>query len=105
MTDTALTAEKDSADRKHGDAVARLTDRRARPKTGMGQFVTDRELAEYLGIPWETAKPIIDELDRRTDFPKKEKPWGRRYLKAVSEWLDRSYGLKSPPQRRTANDR
>ena len=72
--------------------------RRHRPRTGMGVFVTDQELIEYLGVPERTARAAIQELDRdprRSGFPPKKKLWGdRRYLPAVEAWLARQNGLK-----------
>lgn len=87
------------------ETVLKLDDkRRHRPKTGMGLFVTDLELCEYLGIPPETARPVFAELDRDRSkgFPPKQKLWGdRRYLPAVKAWFDARCGFKmEPPDRR-----
>lgn len=72
--------------------------RRHRPRSGMGVYVTDRELIEYLGIPTDTARQAIHELDRdprRSGFPQKDPLFGdRRYLPAIRAWLDRHNGLK-----------
>ncbi len=78
--------------------------RRHRPRTGMGAFITDQELYEYLGVPATTARPVITEMDRDPKtygFPQKQPMWGnRRYLPAIEEWLRRRNGLKIPPSRR-----
>jgi len=74
----------------------------------MGLFVTDQELAEYLGVPYDTVRPVLAELDRdtRQGFPKKIGIWGgRRYLPAVQAWLDSRYGtIIGLPQRRPSNE-
>lgn len=77
------------------------TRRRHRSPHGMGVFVTDQELIEFLGIPEKTARAAIAELDRnpRTGFPPKNPLWGdRRYLPAVQKWLDEANGLAKPKQ-------
>ena len=80
--------------------------RRHRSPNGLGQYVTDLELIEWLGVPYKQASQAIAELDRnpRSGFPKKQKLWGdRRYLPAVKAWLDRASGLTigaSQPQER-----
>ena len=72
--------------------------RRHRPRTGMGVYVTDQELIEYLGVPAKTAREAIQEMEKHAGFPKKQKLWGdRRYLPAVEAWLARHNGLKMPP--------
>ena len=75
--------------------------RRHRPRTGRGVFITDGELVEYLGVPASTAMPMIREFERKDPtFPKKQKVWGdRRYLPAVERWLEANYGLQ-PRERR-----
>ena len=79
-----------------------------RARTGMGVFVTDAELAEWLGVPYETARPVFAELDRdkRKGFPQKQPIWGgRRYLPAVEQWLTRNYGFNmASPIRRSADE-
>ncbi len=75
----------------------RETKRRHRPRTGMGLYVTDQELYEYLGVPPDTAKVAIAALDkdRGKGFPPKQALWGdRRYLPAVEAWFEAHYGLK-----------
>lgn len=78
--------------------------RRHRSKHGLGVFVTDTELFEYLGVPEKTARPILRALDDDpySGFPKKDKLWGgRRYLPAVRAYLDKHNGFKvnAPPTR------
>lgn len=77
--------------------ISRKTERRHRPRDGrMGAYVTDQELIDWLGLPADTGRAILDNLDRsRTaNFPKKQEFWGnRRYMKAVESWLDRHNGL------------
>lgn len=71
--------------------------KRQRSKHGIGKFVTDLELCEYLGVPPDTARPVLAMLDRdpRSGFPQKQKVWGdRRYLPSVNQWLENQYGLK-----------
>lgn len=86
--------------------IARKTERRHRPRNGMGAYVTDQELIDYLGIPKDTARAILDNLDRnpRSGFPPKREFWGnRRYMKAVERWLDKHNGLTvEAPSRRSA---
>lgn len=63
---------------------------------GPGLFVTDRELAEILGLPWDDARLIFAALDANTkiNFPKPDRVWGhRRYMPKVREWLDVRAGL------------
>lgn len=77
--------------------------RRHRPRTGMGVFVTDKELYEFLGVPSDTGRRTIHALDSnpQSGFPKKDPLWGdRRYLPAVEEWLKLSNDRKMPPSRR-----
>lgn len=77
--------------------------RRHRSPHGLGAFVTDAELIEYLGVPYKTASEAIMVLDRdpASGFPKKQKLWGdRRYLPAVEAWLDRKNGLNVDSSRR-----
>lgn len=72
--------------------------RRHRPRSGMGVYVTDQELYDFLGVPRETARQAIRELDRdprRSGFPQKDRLFGdRRYLPAVEAWLARHNKLK-----------
>jgi len=86
--------------------IERRTSRRHRAKNGMGEFVTDQELIEYLGLPADLGRKRLQALDSnpQANFPKKQPFWGdRRYLPAVQQWLDRANGLKiEPPKRRTA---
>lgn len=65
-----------------------------------GWFVTDEELLEILGVPFNEGRRIIQQLDEnpRMGFPQKSKLWcGRRYLPAVRQWLDDKNGLKMDP--------
>lgn len=86
--------------------LPRRTERRHRAKGGIGVYVTDQELIEYLGIPADIARRAIHQLDRdpRSGFPRKQAFWGdRRYLPAVQKWLDAHNGLKmEAPQRRAS---
>jgi hypothetical protein len=94
---TALKAEQDDKPK-----------RRHRSPHGPGWFVTDQELIECMGVPPDTARNVLAELDRDTlkNFPRKQKLWGdRRYLPAVQAWFERIYGLKLDPQRRDRHDR
>jgi hypothetical protein len=79
------------------------TVRRHRSPHGVGLYVTDAELIEYLGVPYKTACVAIAALDRdrSQNFPQKQKLWGdRRYLPAVQAWLDRKNGLTVASSRR-----
>jgi len=77
------------------EVPARKTQRRHRAPNGPGKFVTDHELVELLGVPWDVLKYILLELDsKHTGFPRKQKLWGdRRYWPAIEKWLDRQNGL------------
>lgn len=82
----------------------RKTARRHRSPHGPGKFVTDLELAEILGIPWDRAVMKFRSLDQnpRSGFPKKNEFWeDRRYLPDVERWLDETAGRKisDPPRR------
>lgn len=77
--------------------------RRHRPRTGMGVFVTDRELYEFLGVPRDTAERTIKALDSNphSGFPQKDPLWGgRRHLPSVEAWLKRASERNMPPSRR-----
>lgn len=86
--------------------IERKTTRRHRAKNGLGEFVTDHELIEYLGLPADLGRKRLQALDanKSANFPRKQPFWGdRRYLPAVQQWLDAANGLKiEPPKRRTA---
>ena len=87
--------------------ISRKTERRHRPRSGgMGAYVTDNELIDWLGIPKDTAAAILESLDRnpRSGFPPRKEFWGnRRYMKAVEAWLDKHNGLTVDlPNRRSA---
>lgn len=66
-------------------------------------YLTDAELYRRLGVPRQTAAPVIQVLEDKQGFPKRQKLWGnRRYWPAVKAWLDRNNGLQSaghPPTR------
>lgn len=77
--------------------IERKTNRRHRAKGGLGEFVTDQELVEFLGLPADMGKKRLQALDNNpsSHFPRKQPFWGdRRYLPAVKQWLDRANGLK-----------
>jgi hypothetical protein len=81
--------------------------RRHRSPHGLGVYVTDIELAVYLGIPEREAKMILLSLDQNpsSNFPKKQPFWGgRRFLPAVEEWLKEANrpNISVLPQRRRA---
>lgn len=86
--------------------ITRKTERRHRAKAGMGVYVTDQELIEYLGLPADLGRQALHALDRNraSNFPKKQPFWGdRRYLPAVQQWLDEQNKIKVEPiKRRTA---
>jgi hypothetical protein len=86
--------------------MTRKTERRHRAKAGMGVYVTDQELIEYLGLPADIARRAIQHLDHnpRLGFPRKQPFWGdRRYLPAIQKWLDAHNGLKiDDPKRRSS---
>lgn len=86
--------------------IIRKTERRHRAKAGMGVYVTDQELIEYLGLPADLGRQALHALDRNraSNFPKKQPFWGdRRYLPAVQKWLDASNGLTiDEPKRRSS---
>lgn len=78
--------------------------RRHRSPHGLGQFVTDVELVEWLGLPERDGRLIVLALDQNPNsrFPKKQEFWGgRRWLPAVEKWLEASQEgmLKLPPRR------
>ena len=57
-------------------------------------FVTDAELIRWLGVPEEVARPVIQRLEERAGFPRKQKLWGdRRYKPAVRAFLDKMNGI------------
>lgn len=57
-------------------------------------YLTDYELYRYLGLDPRTAKPIILQLQEKSDFPKKQKMFGGKYYKpAVRQFLDRFHGV------------
>lgn len=59
-------------------------------------YLTDAELFRRLGVPRQTAAPVIAELEAKCGFPARAKLWGnRRYWPAVKAWLDRHHGLLS----------
>lgn len=71
--------------------------RRHRARHGMGQYVTDLELIEYLGLPVPTGRQVLQRLDdsARNGFPKKDPFFGdRRYLPAVDDWCDAYFDRK-----------
>lgn len=71
-------------------------------------YLTDAELYRKLGVPRATAKPVIEILEKKNGFPRKEQLFGgRRYWPAVKAWLDRHNGLSmaSLPQRRDSHVR
>lgn len=87
-------------------AITRKTDRRHRAKAGPGQFVTDQELIEWLGIPADIGRQALHALDRNraSNFPKKQPFWGdRRYFPAVQKWLESGYGFKIDDLKRRAS--
>lgn len=62
---------------------------------GIGVFVTDLELVEYLGVPEQTAAQAIASAEQHNGFPRKQAMWGnRRFLPAVEAWLNEVYGFK-----------
>lgn len=72
---------------------------------GLGKFVTDLELIEYLGLPEREGRDLIRSLDgnRMTGFPPKQPLMGnRRFLPAVDAWLEHNYGLRPQEKRRSA---
>jgi hypothetical protein len=92
MTDTRTTERK--------------TARRHRAKNGLGQYVTDLELIEWLGLPEDQGKATLRALDqnRLSNFPRKQPFWGdRRYLPAVQKWLDEQNKLKIDDPKRRAS--
>ena len=50
--------------------------RRHRPRTGMGVYVTDQELIEYLGVPAKTAREAIQEFEKHATFQKSKEYGG-----------------------------
>ena len=57
-------------------------------------YVTDAELIRRLGVPERQARAIIQALEQKAGFPKKQALWGnRRYWPAVKAYLDRTNGL------------
>lgn len=86
--------------------IERKTSRRHRAKAGMGQFVTDLELIEYLGLPEDEGRAVLRALDtnRTSGFPRKQPFWGdRRYLPAVQKWLDAANGITIDAPKRRAS--
>lgn len=78
-----------------------------RARTGIGLWVTDKELYEILGVPEDTARIAIADLDSKgtSGFPKPQAIWGgRRYLPAIEQWFDEAYRLRiTPPGLRRAS--
>jgi hypothetical protein len=57
-------------------------------------YVTDAELIRRLGVPERTARAVIQQLEAKAGFPRKQALWGnRRYWPAVRAYLDRTNGL------------
>lgn len=57
-------------------------------------YLTDYELYRYLGLDPRKAKPIIQQLQAKSNFPKKQAMFQNRYYKpAVRQFLDRFHGL------------
>jgi len=69
-------------------------------------WLTDAELYRRMGLPREVAKPVIEQLEAKAGFPRKQKLWGdRRYWPAVKAYLDAQYGMKmAVPSRRNGHD-
>jgi hypothetical protein len=86
--------------------IQRKTANRHRAKNGMGVYVTDLELIEYLGLPEDQGRAALKALDqnRASNFPRKQPFWGdRRYLPAVQKWLDAANNVKmDDPKRRSS---
>jgi hypothetical protein len=61
-------------------------------------YLTDAELIRRLGVPERLARPTIQQLESKANFPKRQALWGnRRYWPAVKAYLDRQNGLNLAP--------
>lgn len=65
-------------------------------------YLLDSELIRRLGVPDKVLRPILETLEKKHGFPRKQALFGgRRYWPAVKLWLDKHNGLivEDPKQR------
>lgn len=63
-------------------------------------FLTDAELIRWMNVPDPIARVAIKQLEDKRGFPKKQKLFGdRRYRRAVEDYLDDMFGVKSKDRR------
>jgi len=57
-------------------------------------YLIDSELCRRLGVPAKVLRPILETLEKKHGFPRKQALFGgRRYWPAVKLWLDKHNGL------------
>lgn len=63
-------------------------------------FLTDAELIRWMNVPEPIARAAIRLLEAKRGFPKKQELFGdRRYRRAVEDYLDDMFGVKSKDRR------
>ena len=64
-------------------------------------YLIDSELCRRLGVPDKVLRPILQTLETKHGFPRKQALFGgRRYWPAVKLWLDKHNGLIVEPSQR-----
>ena len=57
-------------------------------------YLTDAELIRRLGVPDRILRPVLQTLESKHGFPRKQALFGgRRYWPAVKLWLDKHNGI------------
>lgn len=66
-------------------------------------YLLDSELIRRIGVPEKVLRPILQELESKHGFPRKQALFGgRRYWPAVKLWLDKHNGIiMGAPQQRS----
>ena len=69
-------------------------------------YLKDSELIRRLGVPDKVLRPILDTLEKKHGFPRKQALFGgRRYWPAVKLWLDKHNGLIVEPSQQRSDRR